>query len=99
MVVPLKLDSRFIQDVNILDGTIVAPLTPFTKIWRMRNSEIEVDSLSIYVYICIFLASIHLCIPLSAFCFCPLLGSSPKRKEQVVGITWVIYIVLNGGQL
>ncbi|CAI9767351.1 unnamed protein product [Fraxinus pennsylvanica] len=35
---PLKLDSRFIQDVNILDGTIVAPLTPFTKIWRMRNS-------------------------------------------------------------
>ncbi|XP_073023720.1 protein JOKA2 isoform X1 [Primulina eburnea] len=33
-----KLDSRFIQDVNILDGTAVAPLTPFTKIWRMRNN-------------------------------------------------------------
>ncbi|KAK4493560.1 hypothetical protein RD792_017797 [Penstemon davidsonii] len=33
-----KLDSRFIQDVNIIDGTIVAPLTPFTKIWRMRNN-------------------------------------------------------------
>ncbi|CAI9112746.1 OLC1v1013236C1 [Oldenlandia corymbosa var. corymbosa] len=33
-----KLDSRFIQDVNILDGTIMAPLTPFTKIWRMRNN-------------------------------------------------------------
>ncbi|PIN14876.1 hypothetical protein CDL12_12489 [Handroanthus impetiginosus] len=33
-----KLDSRFIQDVNIIDGTLVAPLTPFTKIWRMRNN-------------------------------------------------------------
>nr|GMC69933.1 protein NBR1 homolog [Ipomoea batatas]GMC75642.1 protein NBR1 homolog [Ipomoea batatas] len=33
-----KLDSRFIQDVNILDGTIIAPLTRFTKIWRMRNN-------------------------------------------------------------
>ncbi|KAL3529523.1 hypothetical protein ACH5RR_008845 [Cinchona calisaya] len=33
-----KLDSRFIQDVNILDGTIMAPSTPFTKIWRMRNN-------------------------------------------------------------
>ncbi|XP_019185108.1 PREDICTED: protein NBR1 homolog isoform X3 [Ipomoea nil] len=33
-----KLDSRFIQDVNILDGTIIAPLTQFTKIWRMRNN-------------------------------------------------------------
>ncbi|XP_073143375.1 protein JOKA2-like [Henckelia pumila] len=33
-----KLDSRFIQDVNILDGTAMAPFTPFTKIWRMRNN-------------------------------------------------------------
>lgn len=33
-----KLDSRFIQDVNILDGTIMAPLTRFTKIWRMKNN-------------------------------------------------------------
>ncbi|KZV25680.1 hypothetical protein F511_04741 [Dorcoceras hygrometricum] len=33
-----KLDSRFIQDVNILDGTVVAPVTPFTKIWRMKNN-------------------------------------------------------------
>lgn len=33
-----KLDSRFIQDVNILDGTIVPPLTRFTKIWRMKNN-------------------------------------------------------------
>ncbi|KAI3464136.1 hypothetical protein Pfo_020799 [Paulownia fortunei] len=33
-----KLDSRFIQDVNIFDGTVMAPLTPFTKIWRMRNN-------------------------------------------------------------
>lgn len=34
----LKLDSRFIQDVNIFDGTVMAPSTPFTKIWRMRNN-------------------------------------------------------------
>ncbi|XP_041996579.1 protein JOKA2-like [Salvia splendens] len=33
-----KLDSRFIQDVNIFDGAVMEPLTPFTKIWRMRNS-------------------------------------------------------------
>ncbi|XP_047939430.1 protein JOKA2-like isoform X2 [Salvia hispanica] len=33
-----KLDSRFIQDVNIFDGCVMEPLTPFTKIWRMRNS-------------------------------------------------------------
>lgn len=34
----VKLDSRFIQDVNIFDGTVMAPLVPFTKIWRMRNN-------------------------------------------------------------
>ncbi|KAK9054544.1 hypothetical protein SSX86_025622 [Deinandra increscens subsp. villosa] len=33
-----KLDSQFILDVNVLDGTIMAPLTTFTKIWRMRNN-------------------------------------------------------------
>ncbi|CAN4099270.1 unnamed protein product [Withania somnifera] len=33
-----KPDSRFTQDVNVLDGTIMAPLTPFTKVWRMRNN-------------------------------------------------------------
>ncbi|PSR95895.1 hypothetical protein CEY00_Acc22029 [Actinidia chinensis var. chinensis] len=33
-----KLDSRFIYDVNIKDGTIMAPSTPFTKMWRMRNN-------------------------------------------------------------
>lgn len=33
-----KFDSRFIQDINIIDGTVLAPLTPFTKIWRMRNN-------------------------------------------------------------
>lgn len=33
-----KLDSRFVQDVNLSDGTVMAPLVPFTKIWRMRNS-------------------------------------------------------------
>lgn len=33
-----KLDSCFILDVNVLDGTIMTPLTNFTKIWRMRNN-------------------------------------------------------------
>ncbi|KAJ0971948.1 hypothetical protein J5N97_019907 [Dioscorea zingiberensis] len=33
-----RFDSRFIQDVTVLDGTIMAPSTPFTKIWRMRNN-------------------------------------------------------------
>ncbi|CAN8325800.1 unnamed protein product [Cochlearia groenlandica] len=33
-----KLDSRFILDVNVLDGTVVVPAAPFTKIWKMRNS-------------------------------------------------------------
>ncbi|KAK1363161.1 Ubiquitin-associated (UBA)/TS-N domain-containing protein [Heracleum sosnowskyi] len=33
-----KLDSCFIQDVNIPDGTIVTPSTRFTKVWRMRNN-------------------------------------------------------------
>ncbi|XP_057459971.1 protein JOKA2-like [Actinidia eriantha] len=34
----LKLNSRFVTDVNVLDGTLMAPSTPFTKIWRMRNN-------------------------------------------------------------
>ncbi|XP_051133498.1 protein JOKA2-like [Andrographis paniculata] len=33
-----KLDSCFVQDVNVIDFTVMAPSTPFTKIWRMRNS-------------------------------------------------------------
>lgn len=33
-----KLDSRFILDVNVMDGTIMGPSTPFTKIWRVRNN-------------------------------------------------------------
>ncbi|KAJ4959740.1 hypothetical protein NE237_019650 [Protea cynaroides] len=33
-----KLDSCFIEDVNVIDGTMVAPESPFTKIWRMRNN-------------------------------------------------------------
>ncbi|KAF8399781.1 hypothetical protein HHK36_015651 [Tetracentron sinense] len=33
-----KLDSRFIQDVNDVDGTIMAPSTPFTMTWRMCNN-------------------------------------------------------------
>ncbi|XWS60063.1 hypothetical protein CRYUN_Cryun07bG0001900 [Craigia yunnanensis] len=33
-----KLESLFILDVNVLDGTVMAPSTPFTKIWRMRNN-------------------------------------------------------------
>ncbi|GMH12352.1 hypothetical protein Nepgr_014193 [Nepenthes gracilis] len=34
----LRLDSCFIADVNVMDGTIMAPKTPFTKIWLMRNN-------------------------------------------------------------
>lgn len=37
-----KLDSRFILDVNIIDGTMMAPSTAFTKIWRMRNNGTSV---------------------------------------------------------
>ncbi|KAG9446737.1 hypothetical protein H6P81_012865 [Aristolochia fimbriata] len=33
-----KLESRFIQDVTVIDGTIMPPSTQFTKIWRMRNN-------------------------------------------------------------
>lgn len=33
-----KLDSRFVSDVTVMDGTMMAPSTPFTKIWRMRNN-------------------------------------------------------------
>lgn len=34
----VKTDSRFIKDVTVPDGTPMAPSTPFTKIWRMRNN-------------------------------------------------------------
>lgn len=33
-----RLDSRFVLDVNVADGTLMAPYTPFTKIWRMQNN-------------------------------------------------------------
>ncbi|CAK9311986.1 unnamed protein product [Citrullus colocynthis] len=33
-----KLDSCFVADVNVFDGTVMAPSTPFTKIWRLGNS-------------------------------------------------------------
>lgn len=33
-----KLDSCFIEDVSVLDGSIMAPSSPFIKIWRMRNN-------------------------------------------------------------
>ncbi|XP_062116147.1 protein NBR1 homolog isoform X1 [Humulus lupulus] len=33
-----RLDSRFVLDVNVMDGTLMAPSTPFTKIWRMQNN-------------------------------------------------------------
>ncbi|XP_043723255.1 protein JOKA2-like [Telopea speciosissima] len=33
-----KLDSCFVEDVNVIDGTMMAPETQFTKIWRMRNN-------------------------------------------------------------
>ncbi|KAL2334360.1 hypothetical protein Fmac_015573 [Flemingia macrophylla] len=32
------LDSQFILDVNVIDGTRMAPSTAFTKIWRIRNN-------------------------------------------------------------
>ncbi|GMI67317.1 Arabidopsis thaliana next to BRCA1 gene 1, next to BRCA1 gene 1 [Hibiscus trionum] len=32
------LASCFVSDVNILDGTVMVPSAPFTKIWRMRNN-------------------------------------------------------------
>mmetsp|Transcript_27253 Transcript_27253/g.62852 ORF Transcript_27253/g.62852 Transcript_27253/m.62852 type:complete len:467 (+) Transcript_27253:87-1487(+) len=34
--VPWK--ARFVDDVTIPDGTVLAPNTEFTKIWRMRNA-------------------------------------------------------------
>ncbi|KAE8695006.1 Kinase superfamily protein [Hibiscus syriacus] len=33
-----RLESHFVFDVNVLDGTVMAPSTPFTKIWRMHNN-------------------------------------------------------------
>lgn len=33
-----KLGSCFVGDVTVWDGTVVRPLTRFTKIWRMRNN-------------------------------------------------------------
>lgn len=33
-----KLESRFILDVTVLDGTLMSPSTSFTKIWRMHNN-------------------------------------------------------------
>uniref|UniRef100_A0ACD5YT19 Uncharacterized protein n=1 Tax=Avena sativa TaxID=4498 RepID=A0ACD5YT19_AVESA len=33
-----KLESRFILDVTVLDGTLMPPSSPFTKIWRMHNN-------------------------------------------------------------
>ncbi|KAL9659898.1 hypothetical protein QQ045_024708 [Rhodiola kirilowii] len=34
----VKLDSRFISDVNVMDRTVMAPSVRFTKIWRMQNT-------------------------------------------------------------
>ncbi|CAN1136377.1 Protein NBR1 homolog [Linum perenne] len=36
----LKLDSCFVLDVNVEDGTLMAPSTKFTKIWRMQNTGV-----------------------------------------------------------
>lgn len=33
-----NLDCHFVQDVSIIDGTVMAPSTPFTKIWRVKNN-------------------------------------------------------------
>jgi len=32
-----KLAARFVRDLTIFDGTQMAPSTPFTKIWRLKN--------------------------------------------------------------
>merc|ERR1719502_1517407 len=32
-----KIAARFVCDVTVFDGTQVAPNTPFTKIWRLKN--------------------------------------------------------------
>ncbi|KZV25644.1 hypothetical protein F511_18928 [Dorcoceras hygrometricum] len=37
-----KMDSCFIKDVNITNDTVMAPSTPFTKIWRLKNNGIVV---------------------------------------------------------
>ncbi|XP_074316234.1 protein NBR1 homolog [Silene latifolia] len=34
----MGFDSRFVMDVNVIDGTTMAPSTPFTKTWRMQNT-------------------------------------------------------------
>lgn len=33
-----SLEARFVKDVNIFDGTEVAPGSKITKIWRLQNS-------------------------------------------------------------
>lgn len=33
-----RLDSVFVADVTVFDGTMMAPSTPFTKVWRLRNT-------------------------------------------------------------
>ncbi|WOH05239.1 hypothetical protein DCAR_0624653 [Daucus carota subsp. sativus] len=33
-----KLNCRFMLDVSIIDGTVMTPSVPFTKIWRMKNN-------------------------------------------------------------
>ncbi|GAB2249074.1 hypothetical protein Droror1_Dr00012433 [Drosera rotundifolia] len=34
----LRLNSHFVMDVSVRDGTIMAPETPFIKIWQVRNN-------------------------------------------------------------
>lgn len=36
-----KLDSLFVSDVTVFDGTVMAPSARFTKIWKMRNNGTE----------------------------------------------------------
>jgi hypothetical protein len=33
-----KLAARFVRDITVFDGTQMGPLTPFTKIWRLKNT-------------------------------------------------------------
>ncbi|KAL8041897.1 hypothetical protein ABFX02_09G014700 [Erythranthe guttata] len=40
--VPKDLDSCFVEDVSVAEGSIVPPSTRFTKTWRMRNNGLVV---------------------------------------------------------
>jgi hypothetical protein len=44
------LNSRFIEDANMPDGTILAPQTQFIKVWKMSNNgRIPVSIYNIFI--------------------------------------------------